>query len=217
MQPVSFETSCRSCHSLEFDRHLAAQAPHKSPDQVHAFVVASLTEFANSHPEVVAAEIRAWPQQKPLPGMAAIAPPRNAQQWLQASVFRAETILWREKCGLCHKSDQALPTQVGLPRYQTVTQPAKWMPDAVFSHPAHSAVACADCHTQAITANGEHAILMPTIATCRRCHDGRSSPQGPALASGHAESGCFLCHVYHGPEEAKLTVQGLPLDQLVRK
>ena len=218
MQPVDFEKSCRSCHSLEFDRHVTAQAPHETPEKVHAFVVASLTEFARQHPEAVAAEIRAWPEQKPLPGMAAtMAAPRNAQQWLQVSVMRAETILWREKCGLCHKSDTALPTDGSLPHYQTVTQPKKWMTNAVFSHPAHRAVACADCHTETLTATGEHAVLMPTIATCRRCHDGRTSPQGPALANGHAESGCFLCHVYHGPETATLTVPGLPLDRLVKK
>ena len=218
MQPVDFEKSCRSCHSLEFDRHVTAQAPHETPEKVHAFVVASLTEFARQHPEAVVAEIRAWPEQKPLPGMAAtMAAPRNAQQWLQVSVMRAETILWREKCGLCHKSDTALPTDGSLPHYQTVTQPKKWMTNAVFSHPAHRAVACADCHTETLTATGEHAVLMPTIATCRRCHDGRTSPQGPALANGHAESGCFLCHVYHGPETATLTVPGLPLDRLVKK
>ena len=217
MQPVKFATSCQSCHSLEFDRHVTAQAPHDTPEKVHAFVVASLTEFARQHPEVVSAEIRSWPQQPPLPGVAAMAAPRNAQQWLQASVFRAETILWRERCGLCHKSDQRLPVNGGLPVYQTVTQPAKWMPGAVFSHPAHRAVACEDCHTQALTATGEHAVLMPTIATCRRCHDGHSSPQGPALANGHAESGCFLCHSYHGPETAALTVKGLALAKLARR
>ncbi len=225
MQPVSFVTSCQSCHTLEFDRHLTLQAPHETPEKVHAFVVASVTEFARSHPEVVTAEIRAWPQQKPLPGMAAMSElpaglseaPRNEQEWLRVSVMRAETILWREKCGLCHKSDLALPTDGGLPQYQTVTQPTKWMPGAVFRHPAHRAVACAECHTKALTATGEHETLMPTIATCRSCHDGRTSPQGPALASGHAESGCFLCHVYHGPEEAKLIVQGLSIGQLARK
>ncbi len=217
MQPVKFETSCRSCHSLEFDRHVTAQAPHDTPEKVHAFVVTTIGEFARQHPEVVAAEIRAWPLEQPLPGMMAMKAPRNEQQWLQVSVMRAETILWREKCGLCHKSGSELTTDGGLPQYQAVTQPAKWMPGAVFSHPAHRAVACADCHTKALTSAGEHEVLMPTIATCRRCHDGRTSPQGPALASGHAESGCFLCHVYHGQETAALTVKGLPLDRLVKK
>ena len=217
MQPVDFEKSCRSCHSLEFDRHLTAQVPHRPPAEVNAFVIASLTQFARSHPDVVASEIRAWPQQKPLPGMMAMKAPQTEQQWIQVSVMRAEVILWRERCGLCHKSESGLPTADGLPQYQAVTQPAKWMPGAVFSHPAHGAVACESCHAKALTAAGEHEILMPTIATCRSCHDGRSSPQGPALASGHAESGCFLCHVYHGPEVAKLTVPGLPLDQLVSK
>ena len=216
MQPVSFEKSCRSCHSLGFDVHVQAEAPHKSPTEVDAFVRASLTQFAEQHPQVVSDEIKHWPMQQAVPGMMQMAAPKNEQQWVQVSVMRAETILWRERCGLCHKADAGIPSDGSLPVYQVVAQPQRWLPDAVFSHPAHGAVACAECHVKALSDGGEHEVLMPSIETCRRCHDGRSSPQGPALASGHAESGCFLCHVYHGPETAALTVKGLALEQLGR-
>ena len=47
-------------------------------------------------------------------------------------------------------------------------------------------------------------ILLPSISTCQHCHDGKSHPQGPALATGHAESGCYLCHEYHGWDEKGL-------------
>ena len=217
MQPVNFETSCRSCHSLGFDKHVQAEAPHKSPAEVHAFVVASLTEFAQDHPQVVAEEIRDWPKEASLPGRAMMPAPRNQQEWINDSVMRAETILWRERCGLCHKADAGIPEDGTLPVYQPVRQPERWFGSAVFSHPAHGAVACADCHVKALGSAGEHEVVLPSIETCRKCHDGRSSPQGPVLAAGHAESGCFLCHVYHGPEQAALTVKGLALEKLVKQ
>jgi predicted CXXCH cytochrome family protein len=31
-----------------------------------------------------------------------------------------------------------------------------------------------------------------------------SSPQGPPVKIGHAESGCFLCHNYHGTQQGNL-------------
>jgi hypothetical protein len=223
MMPVLFERSCRSCHNLQFDAHIKTEAPHKSPAEVQAFVTRSIAEFAQAHPEVVAEEIRNWPLEPPLPGRAVMPPPQNLQEWIVDSVMRADRILWREKCWLCHKSDAAAsgialtPAEMTLPVYQTVKPPERWFSSAVFSHPAHASVECAECHTKALTSASEHDVLMPAIVTCRRCHDGRSSPQGPALASGHAESGCFLCHVYHGPEQAALTTKGLKLGELLKR
>ncbi len=222
MVTVSFERSCRSCHNLQFDAHLKTEAPHKSPTDVQAFVTQSITDYARTHPQIVENEIRNWPTDAPLPGRIAIPPPHNSQEWIAASEARSEIILWREKCGLCHKSDTtsslapSTTTPITPPTYQAVKQPDHWFSSSVFSHPAHASVACAECHTKALTSPSEHDVLMPSISTCRRCHNGRSSPQGPALASGHAESGCFLCHLYHGPEQAAITTHGLSLDQLLK-
>jgi hypothetical protein len=217
MAAVSFEKSCHSCHSLQFDRHVQTEAPHKTPAEVRVFVTQSITAFAQLHPQVVADEIRSWPQETPLPGRAAMPAPHNQQEWVADSVMRSEAILWREKCGLCHKTDVPFSSDKALPVYQAVKQPELWFSSAMFSHPAHQSVDCAECHVKALSSTSEHDQLMPSIATCRRCHDGRSSPQGPALASGHAESGCFLCHVYHGPETAMLTGEGLALDDMLKR
>ena len=219
---VTFERSCRSCHSLQFDAHLQTEAPHGKVEDDAAFVTKSITEFAQSHPGVVSAEIRNWPAEAPLPGRAPSPPPPHSQQeWVANRIARADTILWRERCGLCHKAADggvAFDSSTNaLPVFAPVKQPQHWLSSAVFSHPAHQAVACAECHTQALSSASEHEVMMPSIATCRRCHDGRSSPQGPAVAAGHAESGCFLCHVYHGPELAGLTTKGLSLTQMLRQ
>jgi hypothetical protein len=213
--PVSYAKSCQSCHGLQFDGHTQTEAPHAAPSEVRAFIASKIGEFAETHPQVVTEEIRNWPREAPLPGRDALPPPRTPAEWVANRVAHSEAIVWRERCGLCHRTeDGSLPAGSDLPIYQTVKQPELWFQDAVFSHPAHQAVACAACHTKALISSSEHDDLMPTIGTCRTCHDGRSSPQGPALASGHAESGCFLCHTYHGPESAELAVPGFSMEQL---
>lgn len=221
MTTASYEKGCRSCHSLEFDTHIAQEAPHADPAQVKAFVETSIADFAREHPEVVTAEIRQWPAEAPLPGKVVLPPPHTQAEWVTNRVRHAETILWREKCSLCHRdlnpeSEAKLPPEEpALPKIEPVERPWKWFADAVFSHPAHQAVACAECHTKALTSGNGSDVLMPSIATCRRCHDGESSPQGPALRAGHAESGCSLCHLYHGAEMAAVPVEGRKLGELV--
>jgi hypothetical protein len=219
--PVSFEKSCRSCHALDFDTHIQGEAPHAAPAEVQAFVVKAITEFAQSHPAVVAAEIRQWPSEAMIPGQMRMPPPRSTPEWIANRIDRAEVLLWRGKCGVCHRdlngdeTASAAPPSVTpavlavapgatTPRIEPSSQPAHWFADAVFSHPAHQEVECAECHANALTSSSGSDLLMPTIATCRRCHDGLSSPQGPPVKTGHAESGCFLCHVYHGPQQGDL-------------
>jgi hypothetical protein len=244
MAPVSFEKSCRSCHSLDFDTHIHQEAPHAQPAEVRAFVQQQLAAFAEQHPDTVSNEIRNWPSDPLLPGQMRMPAPHNTQEWIANRTYRAETILYREKCELCHKdlnrTGDAVPkfepgpqatlqpvaftghglpgmgvsepapsptmslAPIVLPEIEPSTQPEHWYKAAVFSHPAHQAVECIECHGGALTSNSGKDVLMPSIATCRRCHDGMSSPQGPPVKAGHAESGCFLCHVYHGPQEADL-------------
>jgi hypothetical protein len=223
MMPVLFEHSCRSCHNLQFDSHLTTEAPHKPPAEIQEFVKQNIADYAQIHSDVVAKEIRDWPHEAPLPGRAGMPPPHNFQEWIADSVARSDRILWSEKCWLCHKSDNApsgttpAAIEIALPVYQVVKQPERWFSSAVFSHTSHESIECAECHTKALTSTSEHDVLMPAITTCRRCHDGRSSPQGPALTSGHAESGCVLCHVYHGPQQASMKAAGLKIDQLIKR
>ena len=213
MVAVNYKTSCSECHSLQFDAHIQQEAPHDKPEVVRDFVVKSITEFAGAHPEVVAAEIRKWPLEAPLPNHVVMAPPRSSREWIANRVMRSEVILWREKCGICHRAEG----DVALPQFEVTKQPVKWFAAAVFSHPAHGAVACEECHAKALTSSSGKDLLLPGIETCRKCHDGMSRPEGPALKAGHAESGCFLCHLYHGTEYGKLTAMGFKLGQLVRQ
>lgn len=206
MANVSFERSCQSCHSLDFDKRVKEQAPHVESAIALKFVQAKMAEVA--------------------PGD-------------KAALMKAETILFREKCSLCHtvSNAQELPrltnasfeTNINGMRFNKINisgspdgnfsstmsgilsgdisadalkiapshAPQRFFTAAMFSHLSHSSVECLECHTNAKTSTSGQDLLMPGIATCQRCHDGQSRPQGPALSSGHAESGCSLCHDYH--------------------
>ena len=170
MAPVSFENSCRSCHSLEFDKAIAEQAPHSTAAEALAFV---RTKEAALHP--------------------------NDGEALN----KAETILFRQKCALCHTVSGAemFPHMTNAvfntPVVTPSRQPDRFFSAALFSHTAHSAVQCVECHADALKSISGKDLLLPRIETCQRCHDGESHPQGPVLSSGHAESGCYLCHEYH--------------------
>jgi hypothetical protein len=169
MAQVDFDRSCRSCHSLEFDRRVAEQAPHTDSATVLRFVKEKM----------------------------AIAAPGDA-----VALDKAETIIFRQKCALCHtvSGAQTLPrisqTSLEPPTIAPASQPERFFSASVFSHSAHSAILCTECHSAAVVSISGKDLLLPDIATCQRCHDGRSNPEG-VPPSGHAESGCSLCHLYH--------------------
>ena len=205
MANVSFERSCQSCHSLDFSAKVKEQAPHVEAAKSLEFLRAKMAEAA--------------------PGD-------------KTALVTAETILFRQKCALCHTvgNIDALPStnitnrlnnsgaassggnlrnasfspvdlQAALTETPTIAPshaPNRFFTAALFSHTAHNTVQCEECHIAALTSTSGTDLLMPTIGTCQRCHDGQSRPQGPSLSSGHAESGCSLCHEYHETLKAEL-------------
>lgn len=74
--------------------------------------------------------------------------------------------------------------------------PDVWLPRAVFSHQAHIAMDCLQCHGDIKRSTKTSDIGIPGIASCRECH----SP------AGGAPSTCVTCHVYHPKLDA--TVSG---------
>jgi hypothetical protein len=213
MANVNFERSCQSCHSLDFSAKVKEQAPHVEAAKVLAFVQARMQEAALGD---------------------------------KAALVKAETILFREMCALCHTvgNIDSLPaasitnrlnnsgatlmnasfslTSADTPLTETPTigpshAPQRFFTAAIFSHTAHNTVQCEECHAAALTSTSGNDLLLPGISTCQRCHDGQSRPQGPALSSGHAESGCSLCHEYHETLKAELkTGTGSPMPAAFR-
>jgi hypothetical protein len=228
--PVTYATGCHDCHTLRFDAHFADEAPHADPAQVRVFLAARMRVFAAQHPDVVAGELRHWTAE-PMERVLRAPPtaiPHNAAEWVTVRTAEAERRLWHESCGLCHEgpipevaanaaiAELAAATEnpAMLPKLAPTRQPVRWLSHAEFSHEAHQAVACAECHTKATASQNANEVLLPSIATCRRCHDGESHPQGPALANGHAESGCFPCHEYHGWDGRGLRPQPVKAESL---
>jgi hypothetical protein len=64
----------------------------------------------------------------------------------------------------------------------------RWYPHARFDHDAHRMVQCGDCHHGTTECEDAHVVLMPAVADCKKCHDGRA---------GKARSDCLECHSFH--------------------
>jgi Class III cytochrome C family len=217
MAPVEYAPSCHDCHTLLFDKHVKEEAPHADTAQVRVFIAQKLHAYAVQHEDAVAAEIRNWSSetQARVPGMPVMAAPRNTDEWITIRTAQAERRIWGESCALCHVMQvpdlapnatvhdlaAMLADPTALPAITPTRQPTRFLTHAVFSHGAHQSVSCIECHSKTSFSQSAKDVLLPSIKSCQSCHDGQSRPQGPVLSAGHAESGCFLCHEYHGWEK----------------
>lgn len=103
--------------------------------------------------------------------------------WVTTQMAAIEPSLFKQRCEYCHtlkREGDALP-QVVSPAI-----PPRWLPHARFDHSAHRPVACAECHKAAASSETKD-VLMPSIATCRECHQPKAG----------ARTGCVECHRYH--------------------
>ncbi len=214
MAPVAYAPSCHDCHTLLFDKHIKEEAPHADTAQVRAFIEQRMHTYAMQHPEVVATEIRNWSaeEHERVPGMPVMAAPHNTEEWITIRTAQAERRIWGQSCALCHVMqvpdlapsatvhdlNTMLTAPASLPAIAPTRQPTRFLTNAVFSHNAHQSVVCIECHSRASFSQSAKDVLLPSIKSCQSCHNGESRPQGPVLSAGHAESGCFLCHEYHG-------------------
>jgi Cytochrome c7 and related cytochrome c len=188
MAPVTYEKNCLTCHALQFDERFNQPIPHNTPDVVHTFVVQQFQGYIAAHPEAIH---EARPADRKIPGVTIMQPtaPKNANEWVQQNVDRTEQLLWGVTCKLCHQLE--FPSAGALPRVKPSVMPARWLPNAMFSHEAHSGVTCESCHVNALASNNTSEVLIPSIKACQSCHNGDPSH------AGSAENSCFLCHQYH--------------------
>jgi hypothetical protein len=214
MAPVAYAPSCHDCHTLLFDKHIREEAPHADAAQVRTFIAMKMKAYAAQNPSLVNAEIHNWSagNQERVPGMPPMAAPHSTDEWVTIRTAQAERRIWGESCNLCHVMQTPdlppsatvhdlaamLANPASLPQIAPTRQPVRFLTNAVISHEAHQSVACVECHSKASFSQSAKDILLPSIQSCQKCHNGESRPQGPVLTAGHAESGCFLCHEYHG-------------------
>ena len=205
MAPVTYSANCASCHPLYFDPLIDAQAPHDTPDNVHAVVVQSLQRFITARPNQIG-------QADPVRGRIPVSfptpmrPVRTAAAWTAERTAIAERLLWSKTCAECHTVESpaiAPPGPPGLPRVVPTNIAKEWMPHARFDHGAHQLATCTSCHAASASSDTSD-VLMPSIATCQTCHKTRTG----------AEARCFECHGYHDWTKAKPTAAGFDLRQL---
>jgi hypothetical protein len=180
--PIDFQKDCAGCHPLAFDKRFEDPVPHKKPDVVMDYARKRFTEYIAKHPEEVHMADPADPRimRPPLP------PARDAAEWISRRMSDTQQLMWRKTCKECHSVN--FKPGADLPEIPEAAIPVRWMKHAWFDHDAHQAVACAECHAKAATSKETSDVLLPAIATCRRCHNSSADA---------AESRCSECHVYH--------------------
>jgi hypothetical protein len=211
MTAIKYVNQCAACHALQFDPLIATPAPHDKPENVHAFIVKTLTAYIAQHPEALKYDPRALPaegvqtvgtvptdeqnqhnflstlQQNPVTTVAG--QPRNAQDWILQRTAAAETLLWEKNCRVCHIVTKEVGGQ--LPTEVKAIIPSRWYPNAEFDHQAHRMVKCTGCHLNIPNSKLTSDVNIPGIAICRDCHQQRGQ------AGNAAEGRCWECHSYH--------------------
>ena len=122
------------------------------------------------------------PRGRPGRGGEAAAPPAPTS-WVGTQVEGTEPGLFKQRCEYCHTVAKGAGS---VPEIVPTAIPSRWLPHARFDHGAHRPVACVECH-KAATSTETKDVLLPTVATCRECHQHKVG----------ARTDCVECHRYH--------------------
>jgi len=215
IKPISYDKHCQECHGLEFDDRLKGrQVPHGSADVVYRYLYAEYAKLALSQ----------TPEDKPIqevfnlrgrPGSvmpSVAAQPKQGEDFTRAFVEKESRdserkLFTKTACFLCHRvapkeitPEEAASKQTGLFTVLQPDIPNRWMPHSIFSHGAHEAVKCEECHHGVSESNRTQDVLMPKVGDCTGCH----SEEGD---HGTVKSDCVMCHSFHDqltvPEDRK--------------
>jgi len=185
MPSVKFEAACVQCHALDFDTKFSDKTvPHgRQPQELDLYL------------KILYASL--WPlSEDAQAGGKAAAPKEKA--WIAAQVEKAEEKLFgkkgtrkRGKCQLCHINDTSPRQELGVddrvPVLAETAIPDRWFLNSNFNHAAHTMTKCIACHETAPQSEATTDVLLPKVATCRKCHD----------AQGTASPSCLECHLFH--------------------
>jgi hypothetical protein len=195
MARISFEQSCRACHALDFDEHNPGMTlPHGDAAFVRSYLRSLPVQYADYASRILRlagqSEIDAFVRRQ----IHSLREREGSGESLERDVFmgggpgsgaRGAARARFTGCALCH--DVAWH-EISVPQVTQPLTPDRWLLGASFSHAAHGAMACAECHAAASSALTSD-VILPTQRSCVRCH----SPKGGASDS------CTSCHIYHNP------------------
>jgi hypothetical protein len=197
IQPISFDTHCRDCHSLGFDERLPyTEVPHGDAEAVYPALFAAYTKVILLHED----------DSLPNPARDMV---RSAPDGIQAtttisgssvddvvtSAREAERQLFtKTACFLCHsfsEKPEAKQTKINS-HYEIVDPkiPSVWFTAARFSHGAHEEFTCESCHDKTRSSTETTDLLLPGKKLCQECHSS-------AKKEGFVRSDCVECHSYH--------------------
>jgi hypothetical protein len=194
MSPILYVSQCAGCHvkDLQFDKRFDQAAPHDKPEAVQAFLVQKYSDYFATHPRALSEAVA---PERILPGATIsvnmnlpLPVPRTRQEWIDQQVMLADRLLFDKGCKLCHVMIEG---NGSLPTVTKSSIPSRWFLHAEFSHDSHRLLTCTACHDRTPESRQTADILLPSIASCRSCHED-NGPQHDA-ASGR----CSECHAYH--------------------
>ncbi|WP_324828430.1 cytochrome c3 family protein [Qipengyuania zhejiangensis] len=180
--PVVMEEDCESCHSLAYDKvgNTVRTLRHGDVAQMQADLIA--LDRAPRQPVVTA---RRRPGEFQRGGRYFQDFGRPTQNYIGISRALGKDGV----CGECH-----VPATVdGQRGVMPVFQRSSYFTKGRFDHEAHEQETCTTCHA-ADTSKSAQDLLLPSLATCRDCHQGESATQADVPSS------CAMCHSYHPPD-----------------
>jgi len=189
MIKVEQESKCGVCHRLSFEKTDPKRTvTHGKPD----LVARELREYyANRALEGGVEEEAAPLVVRRRPGTAINDAERlEALGWARKKAEDAIAYMFsKSQCGTCHTVTE---TADGAPTVKPVQLTADWQPKSWFSHRKHEQSKCGSCHaTEASESSAD--VLLPLIATCRKCHADETS-------QNKVPSPCGSCHLFHQPD-----------------
>jgi hypothetical protein len=202
MQPITFEIQCKACHPLNFDANVKGAddrplwAPHRvQPPELRHFLegVYASRALGEKSSDVLFGKLIS--PRTPLPGKAG-SPEEKASEVIRGKANGSLQFLLAN-CSKCHyegdgRQDTPLAEKSLIPPADI---PMVWQQYAKFSHVAHRAMNCKDCHAAAYDSVTHKDVLLPAIDNCRQCHAPQKS-EGDKLIGG-VRHGCTDCHNYH--------------------
>jgi Cytochrome c7 and related cytochrome c len=190
LEPISMERHCRECHRLEFEPAVTTrEVPHGKPAEAVNVVSDFYANLALNGVKDSFEKAFGVPGEGLLRrvGQPSESERRVALQLAKRKADRVTVELFEVRvCNTCHEVDRGDAGWTIAP----VRIPARWMPQARFSHRSHVQSKCADCHNVARSMDSGD-IAIPDIETCRECHGGAKPAEKKVTSS------CMLCHGFH--------------------
>jgi predicted CXXCH cytochrome family protein len=209
-EPITMDTTCRSCHALEFDIQAKGRELHHGEPEL---VLQQLTEyFALQYTDPA---LRAEREQdgRRMPSIASLsAMDRDTCKEdaidcaRQAALLEAETQFERTGCAVCHVilKDESKPLHQRW-HVEPIQLQDNWY-NTRFDHTVHmvgdqktETGMCLTCH-QADESTHSSDVLIPDLGKCVTCHtDARV-----AATKKQVSSSCIDCHSFHIPGKPKM-------------